>query len=310
MSWKLEASGTVQGYGTPTRMLYQQVSAEWRGDGEVELCSVRYHATMDNPRISWPQTHITVGPDRLRQGRSAHFAFSLPFESSFIRAVEDWRLGRSDPLHIQVRANLYFRRVTDLPLPVPDRQAKPQGPAGIELLSSRRETFRELSAPEHGDGYLPITINRDRWLDILKTVGWEEFEVFELPVRRIGGQERLAEGLKHLRLAQTAFRQGQWATTAVEARKACEAAATVDGPEANRKHRLEALVNEVLPSDQDSAKRDMLEGMMKALVPLRNQGAHANIRMAVEREDAELSLTVAIAIFRYMGEALSARPPE
>ncbi len=47
---------------------------------------------------------------------------------------------------------------------------------------------------------------------------------------------------------------------------------------------------------------------MFALKDLRDQAVHAhNLSCQIEREDAELALTVAIGVFRYLGEVLAQR---
>lgn len=106
--------------------------------------------------------------------------------------------------------------------------------------------------------------------------------------------------------AQNAFRQGQWSTVVTDARRALEAAAGMAAPNGDRRAKFEALLAQVLPHDTDEPKRDTLGGLMLALKDLRDHSAHVNdIRFQVEREDAELALTVAISIFRFMGEALA-----
>lgn len=89
-----------------------------------------------------------------------------------------------------------------------------------------------------------------------------------------------------------------------EARKACEAAAlevqadaTADpGPA------FEKLMTHVLPADADKSKRKALHHFMTGLAQLRHPGAHGHFETQIERAEAELALTVAMSLFRYIGE--------
>jgi hypothetical protein len=154
--------------------------------------------------------------------------------------------------------------------------------------------------------YATVNVDRDHWISILGAIGWDEFSIFEVPVLSLKRHEQLQKGLGILAEAQTAFRQGQWSTVVTDARRALEAAAGVAAPNGDRKAKFEALLTQVLPQEMDKPKRETLEGLMLALKDLRDHSAHVNdIRFQVEREDAELALTVAISIFRFMGEALA-----
>ena len=128
--------------------------------------------------------------------------------------------------------------------------------------------------------------------------------MFELPVRALRSHERLASGLKCINAAVAALHEGRWDHAALEARRACEAAAGVTGAE-NPGPLFDALVQQVVPDVHDAPKRETLNALMKALKPLRNAGAHGDLRMAVDRRDAELAVTVVLGLFRYMGEALA-----
>jgi len=104
--------------------------------------------------------------------------------------------------------------------------------------------------------------------------------------------------------------------TVTECRKACEAAAGYaareagqESPERETRKAFEALALKVFSEETEKAKRETLSGLMMALGHLRNAGgAHAwRFEAQILREDAEVALTVAMAIFRYMGEAVTNR---
>ena len=145
------------------------------------------------------------------------------------------------------------------------------------------------------------TVQRDEWLEVLKTIGWQEYEVFEIPTAPLYRVERFTGALDLLDQAVKAFWAGEDDTCAVRARRALEAAATV-----NTKQAYEQLWCAVLPDAVDTPKRDALDQFARGIGALRHQAAHGgNLHFQLRRSDAQLALTVAIALFRYLGEELA-----
>ena len=62
-----------------------------------------------------------------------------------------------------------------------------------------------------------------------------------------------------------------------------------------------------LPADADKSKRKALHHFMTGLAQLRHPGAHGHSDTQIERADAELALTVALSLFRYIGEVTANR---
>ncbi|WP_157061392.1 hypothetical protein [Anaeromyxobacter dehalogenans] len=226
----------------------------------------------------------------------------LPFSRALVQRIEDWRQGRGGPLRLEIRGDIVFRRLKKLALPAGDKKAAPGG-----QMPWQPEQHLVVASPlEQEQVHLTVNVDRDHWISILRAIGWDEFSVFEVPVLGLKRHEQLQKGLAILTEAQNAFRQGQWSTVVTDARRALEAAAGAATADGDRRAKFEALLAQVLPLDTDEPKRDTLEGLMLALKDLRDHSAHVNdIRFQVEREDAELALTVAISIFRFMGEALA-----
>jgi hypothetical protein len=303
MGWTAAQNGLVSGTRLPIMALHQSMILHWKEDEEVEAHSVRYTATLpDIPGIMWPELSTDLGPTSVRTRGEVYCGLLLPFNRPLLQQVEDWRQGRSIPVRIEIRGSVIFRRIKKLTVPEGPRKDTPSGQAPWPQE-------RQLLMPsplEQEQVYLTVSIDRDRWLSILSTVGWDEFSVFEVPVLGLKRHERLHKALTILGEGQTAFRQGQWSTVVTDARRALEAAAGVAAANGDRKAKFEALLSQVLPDAVDTPKRETLAGLMFALKDLRDNSAHVNdIRFQVEREDAELALTVAISIFRFMGEALA-----
>ncbi len=304
MSWDAEQSGSISGTLLPMMALQHSVTLHWKEDQEVEAHSLRYTASLpDIPGIIWPELSTHLGPATVRGHGDLYTRLLLPFHRALVQRIEDWRQGRSLAVRMEIRCNVTFRRTKTFV--VPDGPKKDVSPSGQIPWPKERHLLMP-SALEQEQVYVTVNIDRDHWISILTAIGWDEFSVFEVPVLALKRHEQLQKGLAILGEAQTAFRQGQWSTVVTDARRALEAAAGVAAPNGDRKAKFDALLAQVLPQDVDEPRRETLEGLMLALKDLRDHTAHVNdIRFQVEREDAELALTVAISIFRFMGEALA-----
>lgn len=293
MSWKLDHQSALAGASIPHFILFQQVGFEWREDEEIEIYSAEYWARMpDMSSISWTGSRLAIGPKILRRGTSATFYVTLPISSQFLRRVEDWRAGRGIDVRIDVTINLHFR---------PVRYAQLGLGAGQSPV-----IVRDLLEPQSDQVQVSLCANRDQWIGILKAIGWSDYLSFEVPVLALKRHEKLAKGLERIDKAQKALLDGHWDACVMECRKAIEASASTVSGDSDRKKKFEALVQEVLPKPHDKAKAATLSGLMVSLKELRDEAAHGgNLSAQVEREDAELALTVALAVFRYIGEALA-----
>ncbi len=306
MRWVVTQNGNLQASRLPWKTFRLPVSVRIENDDEVELCSVEYWAAIGGPTHSWPTVSQSAGPQRLSsRGGTAYVSLGFPFDDEFIRAIEDWRQGGAGPVKFEVYLNLVYRAIEQVPLPR-ELEGAVMKPRSDVVRPESQRFVEQLGRPETEQVRLPVELNRDAWIAMLRSMGWDEFHLFEVPVRVLKRNETLARGLRHLDEAQAAFRQGQWDMAITETRRAVEAAARTVQPEGDMKSATSTLLLAVFPDDHDEAKRKAVSGTMMALADLRNQTAHGhNLRIQVRREDAEFALTVAISLFRYLGEALS-----
>ena len=95
----------------------------------------------------------------------------------------------------------------------------------------------------------------------------------------------------------------------MEARKACEAAALEAHAEAATEPAaaFKKLAEDILPAESDEPKRRALNQFMTGLRELRNPVAHGHSETQINRAEAELALTVAVSLFRYIGEVSARR---
>lgn len=303
MDWEVKLNGSVGARPLPVRSLEIPLILRWNGNGSVEVQSLEWWSQFPNyPGLDTPPTLVAVAPQQLDGGTAAADADVLLrsiIGGPFIQQLEERRNG-GGPVTMKLWLNIHHRMLTVLEFPGPPRPG-----------TNARETVsvRMLSHPLRKQIQFDIVLQRDEWLRILADLHWDEFEVFEVAVHRMRRIEGFQKALGHLRQAQVAFRQGQWSVTVVEARKACEAAALEVQADAAKEPRaaFEKLMTHILPADADKPKRDAMSLFMLGLGQLRHPGAHGSFETQIERADAELALTVAVSLFRYIGDVTARR---
>jgi len=218
-------------------------------------------------------------------------------DARFIQELEERRSG-GGPVKMLLNLNLHFRKL-EIHQFAADPGRRQQEPI----------TIRSVSHPLRQQVQVTVSIQRDQWLNLLTALQWDEFRVFEVAVRSMNRVHGFQKALGHLQAAQVAFRQGQWSVTVTEARKACEAAGLEVQADAASDPRgaFEKLVTDVLPAEPDEAKRKALNHLMMGLAQLRHPGAHGHFQTQIGRAEAELALTVAVSLFRYIGEVTAHR---
>jgi hypothetical protein len=291
MSWRVNENGRpgLMAFG---RSLTLSLSFEWHGRDPVETAAVEYWVDCMGERQFWPIQRIPLGPQELG-GHSREIGQFLPLPTDHRRLewIEARRNG-GGPMTLDVHCNVYSRPIST---------------ASVADSAGKSFTVRSLGVPGATSAGVQVAVERDQWLTILRFLGWGETEVFEITAEPFRKNERLRDALTHLRAAEDAMRLGHWASAVTEARKAVEVAAEVDGDmdPAARKNAFAKLLSEVFPDDASDARRSTAKDVMLALAHLRHAGAHGNVRLQLERADAELSLRLATALFTYLGVHLS-----
>lgn len=294
MGWDVDTEGRFSARFLPFMELRRSVELRWKGDNDIDLLAVQYSASCNNDGLAagnWSDALSPVHPRTVEGHGQVRVELCFPVSAAFIRRVEDWRQGRA----FEIRLDVWLRPVWR-PIRTTTVSVNVGGAATPQVLSLHAKTETESC-------HFGLSIGRDEWVALLPLLGFDGVETFEVAVTSMKRHERFQRALQHLGEAQTAFRQGQWSTVVVDARKALEAAAATAGED--DESRFPALVDELLPGAENTSKRKVLSGMMLALRDLRNVSAHVrDIRVHIQREDAELALTVAISIFRFIGEAV------
>lgn len=304
MDWEVKLNGSVGARPLPVRSLEIPLGLVWKGQGSVEVQAVEWWGNFPYPGLDMPPTVAAMGAEQLDAGSLASEARVLLrsfIDARFIDQLEQRRNG-GGPLTMRLWITVHYRALSTYEFPnqsPPTPGAKP-----------RQTIFvRNLSHPLRKQVQYDVVLQRDQWLDLLRALQWDEFEIFEIAVGAMNRIEGFQKALGHLRAAQTALRQGQWSMTVTEARRACEAAALEVHADAASEPRVafEKLGMHVLPAEADEPKREALKYFMMGLGQLRHPGAHGNFETQIDRAEAELAMTVAVSLFRYIGETIANR---
>lgn len=229
--------------------------------------------------------------ERVKPGETIHFELPIPVSHSWIRETEDRRAGNGLG-SLNVCLFVEYRSVS------------------LMVLSSG--AIDVLGAPDFCQVSEYYKVEQDAWRSVLSSLGYDEFEVFEVPIRKFLEHPDYKKALDTLREAQKHFRQGAWPAVVLRARVAVEQLAhvTAEKDDASTARAFDELFERIAPGKDNKYRRDALGKFALGLHDLRHMSPHGSFKgPPVDRVDAEFSLNVAIGLFRYYGERL-ARPLE
>lgn len=266
------------GHASPAQCGDLKMHVQYVG-GPIELSAISFSIRLDQTPV-WPERHQVIQPYvSSSQHWDYYFLLRVPLDSVTVAFIERIRQN-SGPLNFTVSVNFLYHRLIPASQPNDSSAAVPQYMLGV-------------GETKHAQAV--CTVQRDEWLELLKTIGWQEYEVFEVPTGPLRRVERFANALDLLDQATKAFRSGDYDACVVHTRRAVETAVTD-----NTKKAYEQFWCDVCPDEVDKPKRDALNHFALGIVELRHLAAHASSKL--RRSDAQLALTITIAVFRYLGE--------
>jgi len=276
----------LSGHPSPAQCGDLQMRVQYTGE-PIELTAVAFSIRLDQATAQvWPERFQLIQPITSRYTPwEQYLALRVPLDARTVSFIERIRQG-SGPLQFAVSVTFFYHRL------VPTSDSTQSSPPYVLGLS------------ETAQAQATCTVQRDEWLEVLKTIGWQEYEVFEIPTAPLRRVERFTRALDLLEQAVAAFRAGEYDGCVVHARRALEAAAATTG-EGDTGQGFAQLWRDVLPGGVDEPKRQALNRFAVGIRELRNPAAHGgNLHFQLRRSDAQLALTVTIALFRYLGEEL------
>ncbi len=225
--------------------------------------------------------HNRVDPAIIRAGDRADGAILIGLPATVLHQIEDRRQGNDIELRISSRVTASIveqvndRRILGLPF--------------------------ETSFGQPTNGYLEYRIPQSDWVQNLKTLGWSELEILELPSARLRADPRLGRALGRLEDALECHRRGEWEEAMANCRKAFEAVMLdVSGKDDMRQaseETLRALVG-------DTPKVVRLNKVISELSKYLHLARHeASEPILVTRADAQLSIHLTAALLDYLANA-------
>jgi hypothetical protein len=145
-------------------------------------------------------------------------------------------------------------------------------------------------------GHKQHRIPRSDWLQLLKELGWHEFEIFEMPLQPLLEDPNLAAAVRLLRQAQDSQRRGDPAGVLAGCYQALECAAKFHAKTDSAKQGFEALLQASMPEHED--KRAKLDALIKCLRDYCQFGRHEKYPpVRITRSEAEFVLAATVGFF-------------
>ena len=279
------------GERSPTPLLRLSAFVTNQSKSHVEVTGASFSLYADDLALHTSRLPAVLRRSRAEPGQGFRIELPVPLSVAWIREAEDKRCGRA-PGDLRVTVDVDYRLLEEVDIARTQRLL-PGPPAYAQLQD-----------------YFPIS--RDRWLQLLRSLGYDEFEVLEVPVRKLRQHPEYKQAFSSLQKAQQLFRDGSWPEVVLRARVAVEELAHIaaESDEKNTAKVFQDAFKRIAPGDDNEARRSALGKIAHGLHDLRHPTAHGRyMRQQMDRVDAELALNVAISLFRYFGERL-ARPLE
>lgn len=206
-------------------------------------------------------------------------AFTIELSAAVLRDIEERRAGGDIKLAISSRVLISEVCTVD----------------GVKALGVPFET-------EFGNGptgNFEYLIAQSEWVKALKSLGWSEIEILELPASTLRSTPNLARAVRRFEDAQDCYRRGDWEETMSNCRKAFEAIVqeVTGASDMTKAHQtLKSIIGE-------GKKADCLDQLVKDLTRFLHLGRHEQLpSISIKRPDAQLGLHLTGALLAYLGE--------
>jgi hypothetical protein len=200
----------------------------------------------------------------------------------------------------------------DLPTHVIHQIEQRRTGGDVKLVFSSRVLVSEIYAsndmamlkPPHetqfsdgGPDFLEYTIPQSEWVKLLKSLGWSELEILEIPSSKLRVIPHLARALQRFEDAQQNYRNGDWEEALMNCRKAFEAIVQDFNGELDMSKAREAFVSIL----GEGEKANRFDNLAKSLGDFLQLGRHET-GISIKRADAELALLLTGALLTYLGQ--------
>lgn len=218
---------------------------------------------------------------------SAAWTLLLSADHALLRRIEEERKGRDVVLSLAISVYAIPRDLKDLP-------------SGITAVK-----LHDANTP--GNAYCAIKLSKSEWLELLKTVGYGEYHLAEIPLPRIRKVKALDASLQHIQRAWEHFLNGSDRETLAACYDAVEKLAK-ESLNPNSKPDQNAF-SKILSGVGSPEKIHKVSQVLSQCTSLLQLGRHEH-KPAVELDhrDAELAILLTHACVAYLSKV--SRPPK
>jgi hypothetical protein len=213
----------------------------------------------------------------------------FPVEHRILHLVEQERKGKDVVLSFLISV-----------CAIPREQPNGQKPVGLIAIK-----LRDANMP--GNDRCVIEISKSKWLELLKTLGYGEYHLAEIPLPRIKKQKALDASLQHLQRAWEHFLNGSDKETLAACHDVLEK--LVMGSVNPRSKPDQNTFSQILSGVGTSEKVQKLAQVMHHCTSLMHLGRHEHTpSVELDHRDAELAILLTHACVAYLSKANKPKP--
>jgi len=252
-------------------------------------CTVSYWSERSGQKILVQQAapFVVRGP-MVQKGRYCRADVQITLDHRVLKAIEKVRQGNG-----VVHLGLEFEVV-----------ASPVIGAGQDrVLGAPDQVPIKVDGQTNRPGF--VDVSRDDWLKSLKAMGYNEVEVFELPVYTHPALPGMQKVIDVLRMVEQAMGLGDWPGVMSKTRAAFEAVGTLAAEDDDVKAGFQRLWEGMFPDPRDKDIRAALDGIVDKLAKFQHLGRHMRYPFPdIQRPEALLALRQTLALFEYVGSRM------
>lgn len=161
----------------------------------------------------------------------------------------------------------------------------------------------DASTPGYSSSYCPFKVAQSDWMKILKDLGYGDYFLIEVPLRRIRSRKQMDKALEHLSKAWEHYAEDNNRETLAS----CFSAFEYLTKQAKSKSTDQNAFEKLLGSVENRDMKDKLKLLMHYICGFLQVGRHVQGHELanVERKDSELGLILSQAALAYLAKSMS-----
>lgn len=253
-------------------------------NAEVRVGSEVNHYDYDGPRNFLGYALLESGLSQIYKGQEAWWKLSLAMMPYHIQKIEE----------IRKKGDLFLFLKFQCLAAEMENPSKPQITRFISPI---------ISTDGSSGSYCKFKIAQSDWMKTLKELGYGDYFLIEVPLRKVPPKKKLQKALTHLADAWTHFGEGRDEETLASCHKAFEFLAKqqkVKSPD-------NAAFLQLLSGVDDKEKRMKLSRLMEYICRYLNLGRHepGEEKQHLDRIDSEYALILCQATMAYIAKRIA-----